>query len=164
MLSVCNIEGNHQRISEIKPFISQCNWKDIDFPSHQKYWKKFEQNNKTIALNILFVPYNTKTIECAYKSKYNRKHKNKVILLMITDGEKWHYLTVKILSALLREIISNHNGDFYCLNYFRSYRTDGVLKKHEKHGMNMIVIQKFPQKTIKYENAITEKNHKKFHL
>ena len=23
-------------------------------------WKKFEQNNKTIALNILFVPHNTK--------------------------------------------------------------------------------------------------------
>ena len=23
-------------------------------------WKKFEQNNNTIALNILYVPYNTK--------------------------------------------------------------------------------------------------------
>ena len=38
---------------KIKPFIDQYNWKEIDFPSHLKGWKKFEQNNKGIALNIL---------------------------------------------------------------------------------------------------------------
>ena len=32
----------------------------IDFPSQGKDWKKFELNNKSIALNILHVPYNTK--------------------------------------------------------------------------------------------------------
>ena len=42
---------------------------------------------------------------------------------MTTDGEKWHYLAVKKLSALLKEITSNHNGDFYCLNCFHTYRT-----------------------------------------
>ena len=51
-------------------------------------WKKFEQNNKTITLNILFVPHNTKTIRLAYKSKYNRKPENQVALLIITDGKK----------------------------------------------------------------------------
>ena len=44
--------------------------------------------------------------------KYNLTRKNQAILLMITDGEKWHYLAVKKLSALLRVITSNHNGDF----------------------------------------------------
>ena len=29
---------------------------------------------------------------------------------MITDGEKWHYLTVKNLSRLLRGITSNHHS------------------------------------------------------
>ena len=50
---------------------------------------------------------------------------------MITDGAKWHYLAVKSLSALLRGITSNHNGDFYCLNCFHSYSTKEKLKKHE---------------------------------
>ena len=90
-----NIERYRQRISKIEPFINQYNWKDIDFPSHQKDWKKFEQNNETIALNILFVPHNTKQIRHAYKSKYNNKRENQVILLMITDGEKWYYLAFK---------------------------------------------------------------------
>ena len=30
---------------------------------------------------------------------------------MITDGEKWHYLAAKKLSALIRGITSNHAGD-----------------------------------------------------
>ena len=77
-----------------------------------------KKNNKTIALNISFVPYNTKEIRLGYKSKHNFKHKNPVILLLITDFKKWHYLAVKSLSALLRGITSNHVGDFYCLNFF----------------------------------------------
>ena len=51
---------------------------------------------------------------------------------MITDGKKWHCLAVKSLSALLRGITSNHNGDFYCLNCFHSYSTKNKLKKHER--------------------------------
>ena len=65
-----NIENHPERISNIKPFIDKYNWKDIDFPAGIKAWKKFEQrNNKEIALNVLFVPHNTKTINLAYKSK-----------------------------------------------------------------------------------------------
>ena len=123
---------NPQRISKIKPFIDQYNWKEIDFPSHSKDWKKFEQNNKTIALNILFVPHNTKQIRHVYKLKYNFKRKNQVILLMITDGKEWHYLAVKSLSALLRGIASNHKEGFCCLNCFHSYRAKNKLKKHER--------------------------------
>ena len=63
------IGSNPQRISKIKPFINTYNWKDIKFPSHSNDRKKFEQNNKTIALNIFFVPYNTKKIRPAYIPK-----------------------------------------------------------------------------------------------
>ena len=48
-----------QTMPKIKPFIEQYNLKEIDFPSHKKDWKKFELNNKSIALNILYMPYNT---------------------------------------------------------------------------------------------------------
>ena len=52
---------------------------------------------------------------------------------MITDGTtNWHYLAIKNLSGLLREITSNHNGDFYCLNCLHSHRTKSKLKNHEK--------------------------------
>ena len=52
---------------------------------------------------------------------------------MITDdGERWHYLAVRNLSALLRGISSSNNEDSYCLNCFHSYRTLNKLKKHER--------------------------------
>ena len=71
---------NQQIISNIKLFIDQYNWKEIDFPSHKTDWKKFEWNNQPIAVNILFVSYNTKEIRDAYKSKYNFKRENHVAL------------------------------------------------------------------------------------
>ena len=81
------IQNHPERISSLMHFIDQYNWKGIEFPSRSKNWKKFEQNNKTIALNILYVTYNTKQIKPAYISKYNNKLDNQVILLMITDGK-----------------------------------------------------------------------------
>ena len=75
------------------------------------------------------MPHNTKKIRHAYKSKYNTNRENQVVLLMITDGEKWHYLVVKSLSALLEGITSKHDGYFYCLNCFLAYATENMLKK-----------------------------------
>ena len=71
-----------------------------DFPSHGKDWRKLEPNNKSIALNILYVPHNTEKIRHAYKSKHNLTCENQVILSMMTDGEKVDYLAVKSLSVL----------------------------------------------------------------
>ena len=68
-----SIKKDPQEISKIKPYISKYNWKNIKFPSNKEDWKKFEQNNKIIALNILFIPYNKKEISHAYISKYNHK-------------------------------------------------------------------------------------------
>ena len=106
------------------PFTNQYNWKEADFPSEQKDWKKFELNNNSIALNILFVPYNFEKIKLACKSKHNFMRENQVSFLMIADGKKWLYLAVKSFSRLLRGITSNHEGDFHCLNFFHSYGTE----------------------------------------
>ena len=96
-LNHTQIKNHLERISNLKPYTDQYDWKGIKFPPKQeKDLEKFQSNNKSIALNILFVPYNTEEIACAYISKYNPKRKNQVILLMITDGKKWHYLVVCI--------------------------------------------------------------------
>ena len=96
-------------------------------------------------MNILQVPHEEKNIIHVYKSKHNHARKNQVVLLMITDGEKWHYTALKSeqtedgfnrptksLSRLFKGITSNHNGDFYCFNYLHSFRTYNILKKHER--------------------------------
>ena len=57
-LNLVKIKRDPQRISTIKPFTDQYNWKDTNFPSTSKDWKKFKLNNE-IVLNILYVPHNT---------------------------------------------------------------------------------------------------------
>ena len=84
-LNYQNTKKDPQKILKIQPFINRYNLKEIDFLSEQEDWKKFGQNNKTIALNILFVPYNTEKIRLAYKSKHNFKRKNQAILLMVKN-------------------------------------------------------------------------------
>ena len=121
-LSHEQIKKDPQRITKIMAFIDQYNLKEIDFPSNKNDWKKFELINKSVALEILYVPDNTEKIRRAYKSKYNLEREKQVILLLISDGEKWHYLAAKKLSALLWGITSKHEGDFCCLNCFYSFR------------------------------------------
>ena len=148
------INKHPQRVSKIKPFIGQYNWKDIDFPFTSKDWKRFELNNESVALNILYVPHKTVKIHLAYKSQHNLTCENQVILLMVADGEKWHYLAVKSLSALLNGITSNHNGDFYCLNCFRAYTTKNKLEAHNKicenHDYCHVEMPNEDNKIIKY--------------
>ena len=38
----------------------------------------------------------------------------------------------KKFSALTYRETSKHHGDFYCLNYLHSFRTENKLKSHEK--------------------------------
>ena len=116
---------------------------------------------------MLFAPYNTKKIRLAYKSKYKFKRKNQVVLLMITDGKKWHYLAlesvsttngynrpISSLSRLLRGIASNHIRDYYCLGYFQSKSTDNELKKHkrlcDKHYYCHVEMPKEDETILKY--------------
>ena len=63
------IKKDPQKISKLRPYINQYNWKGIKFPSDKEDQKKFEQNNKEIALNILFVPHNKKEIRPIYQNK-----------------------------------------------------------------------------------------------
>ena len=130
-LNLDKINKYPQRVSKIKPFIDQYNWSDIDFPSTSKDWKKIELNNE-IALNILHVPHNTKKIHIAYKSKHNLTRKKQVILLIISNGENWHYLVVKSLPGLLKGITLSHNEDLYCSNCFCAYTTKNKLEEHKK--------------------------------
>ena len=90
MNKIINIFNSQELQDWIIIILKKKNWKkilksrrvDTDFSSHQRDWKNFEQENNLVALNVLFVSYNSEETKRAYKSIYN-KRKNQVILLMI---------------------------------------------------------------------------------
>ena len=119
----------------------------------KKTGKKLEFNNKSIAFVMLFVPYNIEGIWHAYKSKCNLNRENQVILLMVTDGKKWHYLAAKKLPALFRGTASKHEGDFYCLNCLHSYRTENKKLKdvYDNHDYCYVEMPKEDNKMLKIQ-------------
>ena len=97
-------------------------------------------------------PHDEIKITHLYTSEYNHTRKNQVVLFIITDGEKWHYASLKnepaedgfnrltkSLSKLFRGITSNNHGDFYCLNCLHSFRTDNALKNMKDCAKIMII-------------------------
>ena len=95
------IKSHSERISNIKPFIDQYDWKERNFPSNIKDWNEFEKNNEIIALNIVYLPYSTEEVRHACKSKYNLQRKNQLILLMITDGKKMAFSCCKKIVCII---------------------------------------------------------------
>ena len=154
-LNIDKINKYSEKVSKIKPFFDQYNWSDIDFPSTSKDWKKIELNNE-ITLNVLYVPHNTKKMQIGYKSKPNLTREKQVILLMITNGENWHYLVVKSLPGLLKGDL-NHKEDFYCLNCFCAYTTKNKLEELKKicenHDYCNVEMPNEDNKIIKYNQG-----------
>ena len=63
----------------------------------------------------------------------------------------------KKLFALFKGITSKHDGDFYCLIFFHSFRTENKLKKHrnvcENHDYCYVEMPKKDSKTLKYNHG-----------
>ena len=103
-----------------------------------------KENNEDIALNILYVLYDTEEIRPEYISKYNFSRKNQVTLLKITnDKGTWHFLALKSestedaymnstkdFSQLIRNKSSKSHENYYCFGCFHSFRCRSTLEKH----------------------------------
>ena len=73
---------------EFENIFKKIKHEDKDFSSHQRDWEDFEQNNESVALNVIFSSQNSEEITLLYKSEHNLKRENNVLLLMINDYEK----------------------------------------------------------------------------
>ena len=132
-LNHTKIANKPQRISNIMRFINNYSWTNIDSPAGPSEYKAFEKYNDNIALNIFCYVNKENEIRPVFISRNNKTrnyHKN---LLMISNekGTIWHYTAMKSIPAILRGITSKINGDFYCLNCFRFYRTAKIFSEHD---------------------------------
>ena len=68
-------------------------------------------------------------------------HENIIKFLQkIMKMQKWHYLTVKNLSALSQGIAEMHNGDYYCINCLLLFKRENKLKLHKNVKIMTVVI------------------------
>ena len=89
------MKKDSQKITAIKPFINKSNREEINFLLEKDDWKRFEKNNITVALNVLYAKK-----EKIYPASVSKQSPKQVILLMIANGggrkgQQYHYLVVK---------------------------------------------------------------------
>ena len=129
---------------------------DIDFSSYQKDCEEFEKENNSIALNILLLSYNSEEVKLVFKSIYN-KRKNQVILLMINDEtNNYYYSAVQNLSELnslgwlrgKKERITNNNNN----------NNNNDFKNALDDALNYQTTEKDPQRISKLKPNINKYN------
>ena len=85
------IDRDHQRISKLRRYENDFDWDGIEFPVSFKDIKRFESRNE-ITINILAVE-DKKGYICRKGKEYTRT----VNLMLITDGNRKHYVAIKSL-------------------------------------------------------------------
>ena len=124
---------------------------DIDLSLYREHWENFEQSYTSVALNMLFASYDSEEIKLTYKSNYN-KRKNQVILLMIYDeANNCYYFAVKNLSEL------------YSLGWLKSKKEeiingDNSFQNALNDALNYQIIETHPERISKLKPYINKYN------
>ena len=111
------IKHNLERVSLLRSYKNQYNWKGLEFPVSIKKIVKFEKNNPGIAVNLLFSNNKNQNIYTASRSERNVKGKKQVNLLLIVDRENRHYTSIKSISRLLSKLNGKTRRAYhFCMN------------------------------------------------
>ena len=161
-----DIKQNPERISLLRPYEKQYNYKQLEFPASIKKIDKFEKNNPGIAVNVLFSKKKSQNIYTVRRSKHNVECKKQVNLLMAEDGEKRHYTAIKNISRLLRSLNANHKGSYhFCMNCLNGFRTASARDKHYEYcSSNGHVKVTMPTAEEKWLNFHDGQYQFRFHL
>ena len=147
---------NEIRKKELERIFKRIRHEDRDFSSHQRDWENFEQNNESIALNVLFASQNSEEITLVYKSEYNFKRKNNMLLLMINDddnNEKYYYFAVKSKFQL-------YSSDWLKSKKEAIINGDNCFQNALNDALDFLSIKSNPQEISKIRSYINQYNWK----
>ena len=113
------INNNPERISKLKRFEKDLDWSGIGFPVSFKDISKFEFRNQ-ISINLLAIE--GKQI---YICKKGGNYERAINLMIISDSNRKHYITIKSLSRLLSSKNTNHKGkEYFCMNCLQGFKEE----------------------------------------
>ena len=155
------VQKNGERISDLKKYENDLNFKQIRFPVQVKDITKFENQNPYLpGINVFSVDDNNKV----YPLRTNQKDCEKSLdLFILTDGEKQHYSLIKNFSRLIRSQITSHRSSkiHICKKCLTHYTKEDLLEKHITYcGNNETAVVKIPtkKKTVFSNSNTTLKN------
>ena len=120
------VHNHGERLSDLKKYENDLNFKQINFPVQVKDITKFENYNPNLpGINVYSVDDNNKV----YPLRVNQKDCRKSIdLFLYSDGVKQHYSFVKNFSRLVRSQITSHRSSkiFICKKCLYHYTKEDL--------------------------------------
>lgn len=116
------VKTNPRRLTNYESFIDELNLTDLVFPLALKDIPKFERLNPTIRITVLTHDDDEKTFVPLYVSSHHDRQVH-VKLLLISDGDKHHYILIRSMSRLIAGRTSHDGATHvceYCLHHFTS--------------------------------------------
>ena len=139
-----------QRVSKLRRYDDR-DWEGINFPVSTKDISKFELRNR-IGVNVLALHGKTPYI-CRKGGDYDRV----VNLMIIEDGDKRHYVAIKLLGRLLSKMNSKHKEmQHFCSNCLQGFSDERSRNEHYEYcRSNESVRIEMPTRnpTVEYSNG-----------
>ena len=123
------VEKNPQWITRtLREQTKQYNWTNIDFPTPLDQIETFEKNNNVL-VNVF--GWNEEERRVYPIRIPTGKHTGRVLLMLIGDESKGHYVVVKCMSRLLCGRTGKKRGKiYYCNNCLEDFSSDVILQRH----------------------------------
>ena len=140
----CN---RRDRVKQYYEYETKVNTNGLRYPVKVRDVKRFEDNNPELAINVLTVD----DAGVIYPLRATKKRGTTIWMLLLTEGEKTHYVLVSDMSRLLsRQISKNHKHRHFCLNCLYSTYIQRVMDAHAETcwELNPTVRVKFPSSAM----------------
>ena len=149
------VQMNEVRLTDLRDYENELNFKEINFPVKVKDIQKFENNNPDLlGINVFSVNDNNKI----YPLRINKKDCQKSIdLFLYSEDEKQHYSPIKNFTRLVRSQYTSHRSSkiYICKKCLTHFTKEDLLEKHISYcSKNETVAVKIPTKNsiLKFQN------------
>jgi hypothetical protein len=147
------IKSNPQRVEHYKKYEHELNVNDLSFPLNIRQVKKFENLNPTISVNVFAYDGKVGVYPLHITAHKNRQHVN---MLLLSQGDKSHYVTIRSMSKLLRQKNSYHCAKFHCNYCLHGFTRQDLLDRHvvdcEKQGLQKVKLVEEKDRWLKFKS------------
>ena len=140
-------EIHGERLTDLKKYENDLNFKEINFPVKVQDITKFENNNPDLpGINVFSVNDNNKI----YLLRINQKDcQISIDFFLYSEDEKQHYSLIKNFTRLVRSQYTSHRSSkiYICKKCLTIFTKEDLLEKHISYcGKNETVAVKMPTK------------------
>ena len=147
-------EKNPQWIKKSdRKMVEELNYQGTEFPVSTTDYTKIEVQN---SINVNVFGYEDKQFYPIFISKQHNK--DVLNLLLITEGEKQHYVLVKDFNRMMYNKTNHQHRKNFCMHCLQCFSTEEILTKHNENCMVINGEQaiRMPQKG---KNTLQLQNH-----